>query len=188
MQALKPLITLHECAERERDEARSRFERAKAAAEAAQGQLEALSGWRGDYEKRWKAQFAGGASMEIIRCYQDFMQRLGQAIAEQELTVERTRNSAESARHLLVAREQRVAAVAQLIERRQQEAAALLGRREQKATDEMAARATQMGMGLGGAGGATAGGRSINLAALGALAGSGAELGPSTDFAAIGAA
>ncbi|MBZ4096744.1 flagellar export protein FliJ, partial [Escherichia fergusonii] len=66
------------------------------------GQLEALSGWRGDYEKRWKAQFAGGASMEIIRCYQDFMQRLGQAIAEQELTVERTRNSAESARHLLV--------------------------------------------------------------------------------------
>lgn len=181
MQALKPLMTLHECAERERDEARSRFERAKAAADAAQGQLEALIGWRADYQARWKAQFAGGSSVEIIRCYQDFMQRLGQAIAEQELTVERTRNSAESARHLLVAREQRMAAVAQLIERRQHEAATMLGRREQKATDEMAARAVQ------GAGGP--GGRGINLAALGALAsGSGMDLGLSTDFAAIGSA
>lgn len=181
MQALKPLITLHECAERERDEARSRFERAKAAADAAQGQLDALIGWRADYQARWKAQFAGGSSVEIIRCYQDFMQRLGQAVAEQELTVERTRNSAESARHLLVAREQRVAAVAQLIERRQHEAAAALGRREQKATDEMAARALRSGGG--------AGGRGLNLAALGVLAGgTGVDLGTSTDFAALGSA
>jgi flagellar FliJ protein len=179
MQALKPLMTLHECAERERDEARNRFERAKAAADAAQGQLEALAGWRADYQARWKAQFAGGSSVEIIRCYQDFMQRLGQAIAEQELTVERTRNSAESARHVLVAREQRVAAVAQLIERRQNEAALALGRREQKATDEMAARALRGG----------SGGRGLNLAALGVLAGgTGVDLGAGTDFAALGSA
>lgn len=150
MSALKPLMTLHECAERERDEAQSRFERARLTAQAAQEQAQALRTWRGDYEQRWKTQFQGGSSVEIIRCYQDFMNRLGQAIAEQDIAVERTKALLDSARAVLQAREQRVAAVSQLIDRRKREAAAIESRREQKATDEMAARRHGSRSGFGG--------------------------------------
>ncbi len=143
MSALKPLISLLEVAERERDDAVTRFERVRQAAQAAQEQGESLRAWRGEYASRWQAQFQNGSSVEIMRCYQEFMARLGQAIAEQDIAVERTRNSLEAARMVLQAREQRVAAVSQLIERRRREQSQLESRREQKATDELASRTQQ---------------------------------------------
>lgn len=143
MSALKPLISLLEVAERERDDAVARFERVRQAAQAAQEQGESLRTWRGEYAARWQVQFKNGSSVEIMRCYQEFMSRLGQAIAEQDIAVERTRNSLEAARMVLQAREQRVAAVSQLIERRRREQSLMESRREQKATDELAARMPQ---------------------------------------------
>lgn len=143
MSALKPLISLLEVAERERDDAVTRFERLRQAAQAAQEQGESLRTWRGEYAARWQTQFQSGSSVEIMRCYQEFMARLGQAIAEQDIAVERTRNSLEAARLALQAREQRVAAVSQLIDRRRREQSLMESRREQKATDEQAARMPQ---------------------------------------------
>lgn len=140
MTALKPLTTLLECAERERDDARTRFERSRVAHQAATEQADALRAWRSEYAQRWQTQFQTGGSVEIVRCYQDFMSRLGQAIAEQDIAVERARNSLEAARSILQVREQRVGAVDQLIDRRRRETAQAENRREQKATDEQASR------------------------------------------------
>jgi flagellar FliJ protein len=141
MSTLKPLQTLLECAQRERDEAIARLEQTRAAHQAAADQAQALGQWRSEYAQRWQSQFAQGASAEIVRCYQDFMARLTQAMSEQELVVNRTHSSLEAARAILAAREQRMAAVEQLIERRMREVTALARRREQKDTDEQAARA-----------------------------------------------
>jgi len=149
MSALKPLISLIEVAERERDDALARFERMRQAAQAAQDQGQALRQWRGEYVARWQTQFQTGSSVEIVRCYQEFMARLAQAIAEQDIAIERTRNSLEAARQLLQAREQRLAAVGQLIDRRRREQAQAESRREQKATDEQAARRPQRLSGYG---------------------------------------
>lgn len=141
MSSLKPLQTLLECAERERDEARQRFEQHRTAHQAATDQAQALAQWRLEYQQRWQAQFARGGSVEIVRCYQDFMARLAQAISDQDLAVARAHGSLDAARAVLAAREQRVAAVEQLIERRLRELQAVARRREQKDTDEQAARA-----------------------------------------------
>lgn len=151
MAALKPLVTLLECAERERDDARLRFERARTAHQAAADQAEALRVWRSEYAQRWQTQFQTGGSVEIVRCYQDFMGRLGQAIAEQDIAVERARGSLEAARAVLQAREQRVGAVEQLIDRRRRETVLAESRREQKQLDEQAARAQHGLHRMGGA-------------------------------------
>lgn len=148
MSAIKPLQTLLECARRERDEALSRFEQHRVAHQAATDQAQALLQWRAEYAQRWQGQFAQGGSVEIVRCYQDFMARLTQAITDQDMVVGRTHNSLEAARAVLAAREQRMAAVEQLIERRLRDLAAVARRREQKDTDEQAAR-TQANQGSG---------------------------------------
>lgn len=141
MSALKPLQTLLEVARRERDEAIVRVEQLQAAHRAATDQAQALTQWRTEYAQRWQSQFAQGGSVEIVRCYQDFMARLTQAMTEQELVVNRTHGSLEAARAILAAREQRMSAVEQLIERRLREMTTVARRREQKETDEQAARA-----------------------------------------------
>lgn len=141
MSALQPLLLVLEGAEKARDDAKSDMEAARRAHEAARQQAQSLHDWRQEYQARWQSQFRQSGGMEIVRCYQDFIQRLADAIAEQDRRVEQTRAYMDRCRELLIERERKVAAVGQLIERRQQEAALIQRRQEQKATDEMASRA-----------------------------------------------
>ncbi|MDE1997575.1 MAG: flagellar export protein FliJ [Burkholderiales bacterium] len=141
MSALQPLFLVLESAEKARDDARSEMEAARRAYEAARQQGQSLHDWRQEYQTRWQSQFRQSGGVEIVRCYQDFMQRLGEAVSEQERKVEQTRLYMERCRELLIERERKVAAVGQLIERRQKEAALVQHRQEQKATDEIASRA-----------------------------------------------
>ncbi|HET8870373.1 MAG TPA: flagellar export protein FliJ [Aquabacterium sp.] len=141
MSALQPLFLVLEAAEKARDDARSEMEAGRRAYEAARQQAQSLHDWRQEYQTRWQSQFRQSGGVEIIRCYQDFMHRLGDAVAEQEKRVEQTRQYMERCRELLIERERKVAAVGQLIERRQKEAALVQRRQEQKATDEIASRA-----------------------------------------------
>ncbi len=141
MSALQPLLLVLEGAEKARDDAKSDMEAARRAHEAARQQAQSLHDWRQEYQTRWQSQFRQSGGMEIVRCYQDFIHRLAVAIAEQDRRVEQTHAYMERCRELLIERERKVAAVGQLIERRQQEAALIQRRQEQKATDEMASRA-----------------------------------------------
>lgn len=141
MSALQPLLLVLEAAEKARDAALSELEGGRKAYEAARQQAQSLHDWRREYQTKWQAQFRQSGGMEIIRCYQDFMQRLAEAVAEQDRRVEQTSLYMDRCRQLLIERERRVAAVGQLIERRQQEAAQMRNRLEQKATDEIASRA-----------------------------------------------
>lgn len=153
MSALQPLLMVLEAAEKARDDAKSELEAGRRAHEAAQKQAQSLHDWRKEYQTKWQSQFRQAGGMEIIRCYQDFMQRLGDAVSEQDRRVEQTHSYMARCRELLIERERKVVAVGQLIERRQQEAALSQRRQEQKATDEIASRAGRinpMGQGSDG--------------------------------------
>lgn len=125
----------------ERDNLISALQQAQARAQAARQQAEQLHAYRDDYHRRWASQFRTAGTMDIVRCYQDFSQRLEEAIAQQARVATHAETQVQRARESLTAQEIRVASVRKLIERRQAEALRAAERRDQKQTDEAAARA-----------------------------------------------
>lgn len=152
MSANSSLMVVLESAEKARDEAVAELEGGKRAYDAARQQAQSLVDWRREYQNKWQSQFRQAGGMEIMRCYQDFMQRLAEAVSDQDKRVEQARLYMERCRAQLIERERKVAAVAQLMDRRLAELQTRQNRQEQKATDEMASRAgrIQAGMGAGG--------------------------------------
>jgi flagellar protein FliJ len=144
-----PLLLVLEAAEKARDAALADLDGARKNYDGARQQAQSLTDWRKEYQNRWQNQFRQSGGMEIMRCYQDFMLRLGDAVSDQDKRVEQARVYMERCREQLIERERKVAAVGQLIERRQAEQLLAQNRREQKSTDEMAARAGRGTQGFG---------------------------------------
>ncbi|WP_234413880.1 flagellar export protein FliJ [Ideonella sp. A 288] len=140
LDSIATLNTLLQHATHERDTALAALQQAEAAAEAARRQAEQLLGYRVEYRERWGSHFRGSGTIELLHCYQGFAGRLDQAIGQQDQAVKNAEARVERARALCVAREQRVAAVRKLIERRRAELDRAAGRREQRQLDEAAAR------------------------------------------------
>lgn len=140
MNPLQPLMSLLQQTERERDEALQVHQRMEAALAAAQQQADQLLSYRRDYEQRWSAQFSKEGQMPLVHCYQNFNERLTQAVQYQHNAVQQAQAQAERSRLLWTEQEIRVASVRKLIERRLRELQQSSERRDQKATDEFAAR------------------------------------------------
>ncbi|WP_418315332.1 flagellar export protein FliJ [Piscinibacter sakaiensis] len=141
MSALQPLFALLAVAEGERDQSLAECRRAARAAEIASQQADQLLGYRSDYEQRWTTRFRTEGSMPVVHCYQGFMNRLGQAVSHQDQVIRHAAAQLAAAEQLLRQHELRVASVRKLIERRELEMRLSSDRREQKASDEFAARA-----------------------------------------------
>ena len=135
------LSLLLERAEAERDGAAQALHAATAQAEAARTQHGELSGYRQDYQQRWTQQFTQATAMSIVDCYSSFSQRLDQAVDTQGHVAAHAQQREVRAREALREAELRVAALRQLIARRQAEADRVEQRREQRASNEFAARA-----------------------------------------------
>ena len=127
--------------ERQRDAAIAEHLRALAASRAAVAQAEQLRTYRQEYELRWQARFSVEGWIELVVCYQGFMERLTQAVAHQARLVEQAALQVERAMAALTAAELRCASVRKLIERRTHEHRIAGERRDQKQSDEFAARA-----------------------------------------------
>lgn len=151
MNSIALLQTLLARAERERDTAAGVLRQAEQAEQNARLQAEGLQAYRSDYDQRWVAHFQAAASTTLLHCRHGFGQRLDQAIQMQSTNTQQLGNRVQNARSVLLAREQRVAAVRKLIERRSAELQAMANRREQRHTDEAAqrARATATAFGAG---------------------------------------
>nr|WP_257801944.1 flagellar export protein FliJ [Aquincola sp. J276] len=80
---IQALAVLLERETTERDNLISALQQAQARAQAARQQAEQLHAYRDDYHRRWASQFRTAGTMDIVRCYQDFAQRLEEAIAQQ---------------------------------------------------------------------------------------------------------
>jgi flagellar protein FliJ len=154
MTSLHPLTTLLAQTERERDMALADHQRAQTAHSAAQAQAEQLLTYRREYEQRWGKQFATEGKIELVRCYQGFMERLTQAVEQQARAAEQTALHAERAGTELRAIELRCASVRRLIEKRLHDLRVHADRVDQKHSDEQASRAAwgrPSGMGLASA-------------------------------------
>ena len=127
--------------ERQRDAAIAEHQRAQATAEAARGQAEQLLTYRREYEQRWHAQFCREGRIELVHCYQSFMERLTLAVEQQARIAEHAAQQALCAFGALRDTELRCASVRKLIERRLAEQRLSADRRDQKQTDEAASRA-----------------------------------------------
>ena len=140
MTDLQPLLTLLGQAERERDEALAHSQRRETAQRAAQAQSEQLLDYRRDYEQRWGEHFSRQSKVELLHCYQGFIQRLSQAIEQQAHAAHHAAEQSAAALAALREAEMRVASVRKLIERRVGEQQRSEDKRDQKQTDEFAAR------------------------------------------------
>lgn len=135
------LSLLLERAESERDAAAQALHAASNQAQAARVQHGELAGYRQEYQQRWTQSFAQATTMDIVGCYQSFGRRIDQAVDTQGHVVHHADQRQQRAREALRQAELRVAALRQLIARRQAEADKLVQRREQRTADEFAARA-----------------------------------------------
>ena len=142
MNPLQPLMALLAQAERERDIVWADTQRAVQAQLSAQTQAEQLLTYRREYEQRWGAQFRSEGRMELVHCYRGFIDRLTQAVDQQQRVAQHATQLVERKQELLREHELRVASVRKLIERRSQEMRLSADRAEQKQTDEFGARAT----------------------------------------------
>ena len=127
-------------AQGQRDDALAEQARLEAACRAADTQAEQLVIYRREYEQRWSAEFCREGKIELVRCYQGFMERLSLAVEQQQRVARHAAAQAERAEAILRGHDVRATALKKLIERREQEGHRVAARLEQKQTDEYAAR------------------------------------------------
>jgi len=127
--------------ERQRDEALAEQLKLDAAWRAAAAQAEQLVLYRREYEQRWSAEFCREGKIELVRCYQGFMERLTQAVEQQERIAVHAAAQAENAAIVMRGLDVRAAALKKLVERRVKEGDRIAAGREQKQNDEHASRA-----------------------------------------------
>lgn len=136
--ALDALRLLLDRATQERDRLAGELRRGEEVLQRARQQGEQLAAYRNEYTQRWSRQFGRGGAIEIVHCYQSFMQRLEEAMGQQQRQVEAAERGVAAVRQALLQAELRVASVKKLIERRLAEMARVQERRDQRQTDETA--------------------------------------------------
>ena len=138
---LKALALLLAQAERQRDEALAEQLKAEGARRAASAQAEQLVAYRREYEQRWGAEFCRDGKIELVRCYQGFIERLTQAVEQQERVAAHAAVQAERAEAIVRGHELRAAGLKKLVERRVRQAEIGAARLAQKESDDRAVRA-----------------------------------------------
>ncbi len=139
--ALQPLALLLAQADRQRYDALAEQLKAETAQRAAAAQAEQLVAYRREYEERWRTEFCREGKIELVRCYQGFMQRLSQAVEQQQRSAAQAAVHVEHAAQVVRELEMRTAALKKLIERRLREGELASARLEQKESDDRAVRA-----------------------------------------------
>jgi flagellar FliJ protein len=134
------LQMLLEHAERERDAARSALQQAEQAHERLALQAAQLREYRAEYLARGPGRDGRAAPIALLRCHQDFLQRLDQAVAQLQRQQDSAEQRVQQLREALLAHEQRVASVRKLLERRDAEQRRGAARQEQRRQDDAAQR------------------------------------------------
>ena len=138
MSTLKSLALAIEVATRRRDQADQALMQARRTAQHAQGQLDQLESYAADTESRWATATARTVSAELMQHQQHFMQRLHHAIGLQQGAMADLQRQLEAARQRRLQEEARLAALGQLLKKKQTAQVQLQARREQKQMDELA--------------------------------------------------
>jgi len=132
------LDTLLELAMRQRDEALAELLRAEEAARRLRLQADQLRTYRCEYHERGPTRAGATAPIELLHCHRGFMQRLDQALTQQQGQLQAAEARVVQLRGALLALETRVASVRKLLERRAQELQRVDARQEQRRGDDAA--------------------------------------------------
>lgn len=127
-------------AEAARDAASGLLRQTEQQMQQARQQGDGLQQYRSEQDQRWVARLRQATVPELLHCQRSFGQRLDQAIDLQDRTTLQLDQRVSQARQALLAREQKVAAVRKLIERRQADQRRSADRQAQHLSDETAQR------------------------------------------------
>ncbi len=142
--SLDTLQLLLDRATEERDRLAGELRRGEQVAARARQQGEQLTVYRSEYLQRWSAQFGRGGAIEIVHCYQSFMQRLEEARDQQQRHIDAADQGVAAIRQALLQADTRVASVNKLMERRRAEMLRADERRDQRQTDETAQQVARL--------------------------------------------
>lgn len=137
------LDTLIELAMRETDEAAKRLGLAIRASEDNQKKLALLVQYQCEYAARFQANMAQGLTAMGYRNFQQFMDKLEDAVTGQKLVLEESERRVQNERTAWQAAERKRMSYGTLAERANKEELRKENKREQKNTDEQAARSIQ---------------------------------------------
>ena len=135
---------LIEQARKRRDEQSARVQAASQGVQQALGTLRQLQDFRADYLRRSPASAGQAMHVDRLQDFQRFLARLEQAIAQQRQEIERRQQVQAQAQHFLAEDQRRLMAFETLAARQAGERERLARRREQRETDEFAARAPRV--------------------------------------------
>jgi flagellar FliJ protein len=135
------LTTLLQHAEAERDQTLHSLMQTEAQMRRMQQQTQQLRSYRQDTLQRGPAARGHWADMAQLQGHQVFLDRLDQALTQQQGAETAVQRRCDALRQQLLAQELRVASVRKLLERRQQARDIVAARQEQRRTDEAAQQA-----------------------------------------------
>ncbi len=140
MGSLNAFVVAVDLAERQRDAARQTLQNLQGARQAAQAQLEQLSGYAAETQQRWGMREGAAVQPEVMRHHYQFMGRLDHAIGLQTQAVSGQDQRVHQAGQVLLQAELRLASLRKVLERRRADLLREQQRREQKQTDELASQ------------------------------------------------
>jgi flagellar protein FliJ len=135
-----PIETLTELARSRTEEAARQLAALRTASMSASAKLELLQQYRRDYGEQLQAMMREGLGCAQLRNFQDFLRALDAGIEEQRSAASRTETRLDRGRKDWQQQHRRLNAFETLADRMHQQAVIAQGRREQRASDEQAAR------------------------------------------------
>ncbi len=135
--SLQPLVNL---AHQMNDAATKRFGHLNQQQQAAQTKLDALLQYRKDYQIRFQEAVRNGMNQADLRNFQDFIQRLDEAIAQQRTANEQALNSVKAGRDELQDTQRKLKSFDTLEQRHVEKERKLTARSEQRQQDEHTGR------------------------------------------------
>jgi len=134
------LIVAIELATRKRDQAGQALALLVRKHDNAQIQLDQLQSYAVDTTVRWSVSAQVSSTPQIVGHYYQFMARLEDTVVLQQGVITDVLRQSQAARRVLVETEVRLAGLNRLLDQRQREINRLAAQREQKQSDEFAAR------------------------------------------------
>lgn len=138
---LQAFDTLIELAQNKSDTAAIRMAKTATQLGAAEQKAQMLCGYRDDYRARLDAASLRGAPIAELTNFRAFLARLDEAVVQQQAETAFWRDQSARARTDWQAEQKELQSYTTIATRRRSEIARVQAKREQKATDEFAARA-----------------------------------------------
>lgn len=135
--SLQPLVHL---AQQKNDAATKKFGQLNQQQQAAQTKLDTLLQYRKDYQARFQEAAQNGMSQSDLRNFQNFIQRLDEAIAQQRNANEQALNSVQKGRNDLEDTQRKMKSFGTLEQRHLESEKKLAAKSEQRQQDEHTGR------------------------------------------------